>query len=296
MKRKLDADSAFDVVNTMLLILLSVVFLYPLFWLVMASISSPEAVWNGKVWLFPVDISFDGYLYVLNNQDIWRSTMNTVIYTVAGTSINLFLTVTAAYPLSRKEFMGSGFITLVYAVTLFFGGGMIPTYLLIKNLNMLNSIWALILPGAVSVWFIIVTRTFFQINIPDEMLDSAKIDGCSNVKCLIRIVLPLSIPILAVLSLFFSVGHWNSYFGAFLYMSDREQYPLQLILREIIVQSQVSFDSISLFDAKTAHDRIVLSEKIKYSIIVFSSLPLLVAYPFVQKHFKKGVLIGSIKG
>jgi putative aldouronate transport system permease protein len=292
-----NTDTIFSIVNYTVLLLLLIVMLYPLIFLLSASVSSPEAVWNGRVVLLPVGLSFEGYLYIFQNNEIWRSLFNTVAYTVLGTFINLFMTITAAYPLSRKEFMAKNFITVVYSFTLFFGGGLIPSYLLIRSLNMLDSIWAIILPGAVSVWFIIITRTFFQINIPNELLESAKIDGCSNINSLLKIVLPLSVPIIAALSLFFSVGHWNSFFNAFIYLSDRKKYPLQLILREIVVQSQVKLDgSMSLFDARSASQKLIIAEKIRYAVIVFSSLPLLVAYPFVQKHFKKGVLIGSIKG
>lgn len=292
-----NTDTLFSIINYAVLLLITTILLYPLIFLLSASVSSPEAVWNGRVVLLPVGLSFEGYLYIFRDNEIWRSLLNTVIYTVAGTLLNLFMTITAAYPLSRKEFMAKNFITAVYAFTLFFSGGLIPSYLLIKKLDMLNSIWSLILPGAVSVWFVIVTRTFFQTNIPTELLESAKIDGCSNVKSLLKIVLPLSVPIIAVLALFFSVGHWNSFFNAFIYLTDREKYPLQLILREIVIETRVNYDGIvSLFDAKSASEKLIIAEKIRYAIIVFSSLPLLVAYIFVQKHFKKGVLIGAIKG
>ncbi|MFD0871491.1 Inner membrane ABC transporter permease protein ycjP [Chlamydia abortus] len=287
-------DRIFNIINYSLLIIISIIVLYPLFFVVIASISSPGAVMRGEVWLWPKDLTWVGYKRVFANKEILMGYWNTILYTVIGTAINLVMTVAAAYPLSRKDFMLRNTFTAMIVFTMFFSGGMIPTYLLIKNLGMLNSFWVMVIPGAVSVWNILIMRTFFQNGIPYEMQEAASIDGCTNMQILTRIVLPLSMPIIAVMILFYSVGHWNSYFTALIYLTDRAKYPLQLFLREILVQGQmqemldISADSLSnsLMDA----------EAIKYAIVIVANLPILLLYPFLQKYFVKGVMIGAIKG
>ncbi|KRF04172.1 sugar ABC transporter permease [Paenibacillus sp. Soil766] len=278
----------------LMLVIVSVVVLYPLLFVAIASISNPEGVLRGEVWLWPKDITFVGYDRLLQNPDMIRGYANTITYTIVGTAINLGMTIAAAYPLSRSDFKGRNLFMAIIVFTMFFSGGMIPTYLLLKNLAMLNTFWVMVIPTAVSVWNILIMRTFFTTGMPNEIQEAAVIDGCSNMQLLLRIVLPLSMPIIAVMILFYSVGHWNAYFNALIYLNDRNMYPLQLFLREILVQGNmqemvnVSDDSLirSMMDA----------ESIKYAAVIFANLPVLILYPFLQKYFVKGVMIGAIKG
>jgi putative aldouronate transport system permease protein len=281
--------AAVCVVSTVILLMV----LYPLVYVMSASFSSPMALMAGKVWLFPVEPSLAGYKEVIAYKDVWIGYSNSIFYTVVGTLINVVVTIAAAYPLSRKDFNGRKFILLLFTFTMIFSGGMIPTYLLIKNLGMLNTRWALLIPNAMSVFNVIVMMSFFRSNIPDELLESAKMDGCSNFRFLTSIVLPLSGSIIAVTTLFYAVDHWNSFFDALLYLSDKKMFPLQIFLREILLLN--NSDSLTL-NITDQNQRLYLNELLKYSLIIFASLPLLVMYPFVQKHFVKGVMIGSIKG
>ncbi len=290
-------DLTFDIINHILLLLVLIVCVYPLIFVVSASISDPAQVWSGNVWLFPKGITFSGYKTIFEKDSIWIGYKNSLIYMVVGTLVNLFMTFTAAYPLSRKDFRAKGFLMGMYTVTMFFNGGLIPTYLLVKSLNLLDSIWAMILPNAVAFWNIVVTKTYFQTNIPDELLEAASMDGCSNIKFLVRIVLPLSAPIIAVMALFYGVGHWNSYFNALIYLSSRDKYPLQLFLREILLQNQIQSQMLETTSgAQALLEQQKVAETIKYGVIIVSSLPMLIIYPFVQKHFVKGIMVGSIKG
>ncbi|MGI2293894.1 carbohydrate ABC transporter permease [Paenibacillus sp. GXUN7292] len=277
-----------------LLIFIVIIVLYPLLFVLMASISNPGAVMRGEVWLWPVDITFSGYDKIFHNKEILTGYWNTIVYTVVGTAINLVMSIAAAYPLSRTDFYGRRIISFMMIFTMFFSGGMIPTYLLVKSLGMLNSMWALILPGAVSVYNILIMRTFFQNTIPSETQEAASIDGCSNLTTLVRIVLPLSLPIIAVMILFYSVGHWNAYFSAMIYLNDRELYPLQLFLREILIQGQMQ-EMLGVGD-DTNSNIVMEGEAIKYAIVIVANLPVLMLYPFLQKYFVKGVMIGAVKG
>lgn len=294
--RQSTQDTTFDIINYSLLMIMLIMFIWPLVFVVSASISSPTAVWNGEVWLLPKDISLEGYTRILQNENIWNGYKNSILYTLTGTMINLFMTVTAAYPLSRKDFYPRNVVMAIYTFTMFFGGGLIPNYLLVKELGMHNKIWAMIIPNAVAIWNIIITRTYFQTNIPNELREAASIDGCNNIKFLTRVVLPLSAPIIAVMTLFYGVGHWNAFFNALIYLQDRNKFPLQLILREILILSQVEQDMLSDVDPKEAAERMRIAETVKYGVIIVASLPVLTMYPFVQKHFVKGIMVGSIKG
>ncbi|MBM7654468.1 carbohydrate ABC transporter permease [Neobacillus cucumis] len=287
-------DKIFDVVNTVFLTLICLAVLYPLYFVIIASISNPNMVYNGEVWLFPKEITFEGYKRIFSDPKIWLGYKNTVIYTVVGTVVQVSLTLMAAYALSRKDFYGKSFFMMVILFTMFFNGGLIPTYLVVKDLGMLNTIWAMILPKAVAVWNLIVARSFFEENIPNELLEAGKIDGCSNTKFFLKVVLPLSKPIIAVMVLFYAVGQWNSYFDALIYLNDESLYPLQLILRNILTQNQLSVKMLSDLDNLAAQQQV--GEIIKYGIIIVGALPLLIVYPFVQRHFVKGVLIGGVKG
>lgn len=292
--RESAGDRVFGALVYVLLSTVLIIVLYPLVFVVSASISNPVTVLRGEMWLFPKELSFIGYERIFANPEILTGYGNTILYTTVGTSINLMMTVLAAYPLSRQDFKGRGVITWFIVFTMFFSGGLIPTYLLVKNLGLINTMWALILPGAVSVWNIIIMRTFFQSSIPGEIQESAAIDGCNNIQTLWRIVLPLSAPILAVMVLFYAVGHWNSYFSALIYLNDREKYPLQLLLREILIKSEV--DQMAGSMTTSTQQYLMEAEAIKYAIIIVANLPVLLLYPFLQRYFVKGMLIGAIKG
>ncbi|GIP41209.1 sugar ABC transporter permease [Paenibacillus sp. J31TS4] len=268
--------------------------LYPLVFVASASISDPLTVSKGEMWLLPKDLSLVGYERIFTNKEIWTGYSNTILYTVVGTAINLVMTIMAAYPLSRIDFSGRHVITGFIVFTMFFSGGLIPTYLLVKSLGMMNTMWALIIPGAVSVWNIIIMRTYFQTSIPNEIQESAAIDGCSNLQTLWRIVLPLSMPIIAVMVLFYSVGHWNAYFNGLIYLTDRSKYPLQLFLREILIKSEVDQMAGSMDLSVQKH--LMEAEAIKYAIVIVANLPVLLLYPFLQKYFMKGFLVGALKG
>jgi len=277
-----------------LLGVISLIVLYPVYFVMVASLSNPEDVMLGKVWLWPTDFSFVGYQRIFENNELMKGYLNTILYTFFGTVLNVVMTIAAAYPLSRHDFKGRNVFTLMIVFTMFFSGGMIPTYLLIKDLGILDTFWAMILPTAVSVWNILIMRTFFQNSIPKELQEAAFLDGCSNMKLLMRIILPLSGPVLAVMVLFYAVGHWNSYFNALIYLSDRDKYPLQLFLREILIQDQMQ-NMVDL-GSDTFSRSLMEVEAIKYAAVIVTNLPMLLLYPFLQKYFIKGVMIGAIKG
>jgi len=289
------ADKIFDIVNVTIISILGIILLWPLIFVVSASLSNPSAVWNGEVLLFPVGLNIDGYKYVFENKDVWLGYGNTLFYTVIGTIINLILTICAAYPLSRKDFVPRNFLMAVFVFTMYFNGGLIPTYLVVSDLGIINTRWALLLPTAVSIFNVIITRTYFQTSIPKSLQEAAEIDGCNTAQFLIRIVLPLSAPIIAVMALYYGVAHWNEYFNAMIYLQDKELYPLQLFLREILIQNQVTADMFGL-DAAELAKKAHLAETMKYSLIIVASLPILIVYPFIQKYFVKGIMIGAIKG
>lgn len=287
------ADKVFNIINYTFAALFFLAVLYPLINVVSSSFSSPEALISGRVWLFPVGFSLDGYKAVLAYKNVWIGYGNSLFYTVFGTLVNVAITVVAAYPLSRKDFQGRNIIMFIFTFTMLFSGGMIPSYLLVKSLGLMNTRWALIIPGAMSVYNVIVVRTFFSTNISEELLESAKLDGCSDFQFLTRIVLPLSSAVIAVITLWYSVGHWNSFFDALLYLTDKKMYPLQIFLREILLLNTVDELTANLAEESR---RIYMSELLKYALIIVATLPLLIMYPFVQKHFVKGVMVGSIKG
>ncbi|MEH7416803.1 carbohydrate ABC transporter permease [Neobacillus drentensis] len=293
-KIKSKEDKIFDTVNFIFLTLICLAVLYPLYFVVIASISNPDLVYNGSVWLLPKEITFEGYKRIFSDPKIWLGYKNTIIYTVLGTAVQLSLTLMAAYALSRKDLYGKTFFMLMILFTMFFSGGLIPTYLVVKDLGMLNTMWAMILPKAIAVWNLIVARSFFESSIPNELLEAGKIDGCSNTRFFLKIVLPLSKPIIAVMVLFYAVGNWNSYFDALIYLNDESLYPLQLILRNILIQNQLSVQMLSDLDNLAAQQHV--GEIIKYGVIIVAAIPLLIVYPFVQKYFVKGVLIGGVKG
>lgn len=295
MKRVGLSDKKFNLLNNIFLTVIVVVIVYPLIFVISASISDPVGVSSGKMWLWPVDITFDGYKKIMKDASIWLGYRNTIVYTFVGTVIHLFVLLPAAYALSRKELMGRKYILWIILFTMMFSGGIIPSFLVVKSLGMLDTIWALVIPGAVGAWSILVARAFFQQSIPDQLVEAAKIDGASDFHMFLRIVLPLSLPIVAVMSLFHAVNLWNQYFSALIYLSDRDKYPLQLILREILVVNQMQLGEGSGEQTESLIEQVRTGGLIKYAVIIVSSLPLLIAYPFLQRFFVQGVLIGSVK-
>lgn len=287
-------DLIFNIVNYTLLGLALVIYLYPLIYIVSSSFSSVDAVVKGKVWLFPVDFSLDGYKAVFKSSKIWSGYLNSFIYMIVGTSINLVVTFMAAYPLSRQDLKGRNAIMMFFTFTMIFSGGIVPTYLVVSKLKLINTIWAMVIPGALSVYFMIIAKTFFQTTIPVELQEAAEMEGCSTPKLIWYIILPLSKAIIAVLLLFYAIAHWNSYFDALLYLNTEDKQPLQIVLREILIKNEQN--ASMLRDAELMEKSEGLKQLLKYSLIVVSSLPVLCIYPFVQKYFVKGVMIGSVKG
>lgn len=263
-------DRAFNMIVYVILSLVAVIVLYPLIFVLSASFSDPQTVLRGEMLLWPEGFNLNSYSKIFQNQDILSGYSNTLLYTTIGTLINLVMTVLGAYPLSRKDFVGKNAVMALFVFTMFFGGGLIPTYLLIKDLGMLNTFWVMVIPNAVSIWNIIIMRTFFQQSIPYELQEAATIDGCSNIQILTRIILPLSMPIIAVMILFYAVGHWNAFFSALLYLSDKEKFPLQLILREILIQGQTS-DMVKM-STESAIKQQREVEGIKYAVLVVANI------------------------
>ena len=292
-KRARSDEPLFDAVVNAVSILLVLIVSYPLVYVVSASFSNPLSVVQGDVWLLPVHPNLDSYRYIITDGRIWNGYKNTVLYTVVGTAVNLVLTVLASYPLSRRDLPGRNIFMFLMVFTMYFSGGIIPSYLLIRSLGLLNTFWVMILPTAITTYNLIVMRTYFSVSIPTELLESGFIDGAGNFRLLVSLVLPLSGPIVAVIGLFYAVAHWNAFFNALIYLRDTQLYPLQLVLRDILLQSMVEdvgTDSLGL------REQVLISEGIKYAVIILSSLPVIVAYPYVQKYFVKGIMIGAIKG
>ncbi|HEU0165035.1 MAG TPA: carbohydrate ABC transporter permease [Thermomicrobiales bacterium] len=288
------ADRAFSIINYVILLLFFLAVAYPLIYVVSASFSDPSAVISGRMWLWPVDVTTNGYRAVFENNKVVTGFRNSLFYTVAGTFVSVVLTILAAYPLSRRDLAGRHIIMGLFLFTMLFNGGLIPTYLTVRALGMLNTPLAIIIPTALSVYNMIITRTFFQTTIPSEMLEAAQLDGCSDFRFVRDMVIPLSGPIIAVNALFYAVAQWNSYFSALIYLTNQSLFPLQLILREVLVQNQVDMSQIG--DVGKIYQRQQLADLLKYSLIVVASVPVLIIYPFVQKHFVRGVMIGSLKG
>ena len=287
------ADRAFHIVSAVILVMVLLVALYPLYFVLIASISNYKAVGRGEVILWPVDVSFDSYLKVFSRKSILIGYRNTLFYTVVGTAINLALTLLTGYALSVK-FPGRRVVNFFITFTMFFSGGIIPTYFVIRDLGLLNSIWVMLLPGAISAYNLILTRSFIEQSIPEEMYEAASIDGCSRTSYFLRIVLPLSGVLVSIMTLFYAVGHWNDYFNAMMYIDNPDLFPLQLVLREILINNNINVEE--MIDPEEIDRAEMLRESMKYALIVVGSLPVLVLYPFLQKYFVKGIMIGSIKG
>ena len=299
--RKLKRARGDVIYDTVIFIILTFIFLivaYPLYFVIISSISDPIEVSAGKVTLAPVGFTLDGYREVFKTKTVMRGFFNSLIITVMGTAINLLVTIPTSYALSRPDFTLKRPITLFYILTMFVSGGMMPTYIIVRATGLLNTWWSLILPGCLSVYNMIVGRTFFKNNIPLELMEAAKLDGCGNTKFFIYVVLPLSGAITAILCLYYGVGHWNSYFSALIYIQKSELWPLQLELRKIMVMNTSVATKQVMTEAELLEKKRLdaLKEMMKYSLIIISSIPVLIIYPFVQKHFDKGVMIGAVKG
>ncbi|THF74809.1 carbohydrate ABC transporter permease [Cohnella fermenti] len=286
-------ERLFNLLNGIVLTCILLAVLYPLIFVASASISDPLRVMRGEVLLWPKGITLEAYNRVFSNDEIWTGFRNTLLYASTGTLINLVMTILGAYPLSRAGLPGRKWVMMFLLVTMFFGGGIIPSYLVIKSLGLIDTYWVMVLPGAVSVYNLIVMRSFFE-NIPSELHEAAAIDGSSQTRLLMTIVLPLSIPILAVMVLFYGVGHWNAFFNGLIYLSDSDKYPLQLVIRQILINSQMQ----QMMDqsSESAATQLLMAESIKYALIIVTSLPVLLLYPLLQRYFVKGMMIGAIKG
>lgn len=286
-------DLAFNIVLYAICIIILLIVVYPLYFIVIASFSNPTEVANGKVWLWPSQFTVDGYKEILRHAEIWVGYRNTIFYTVAGTLIGLAVNIPAAYALSRRDLVGRKVITFYFIFTMFFNGGLIPTYFTIRDFGLYNSFWVMVLPFSVVVYHIIIARTFFDSSLPQGLLDAAQIDGCSNLRFFFQIALPLSKAVLAVIALYTAVAQWNAYFNALVYIKDDGLKPLQLIIRNILINNQ---SIAGTGDGLAAQEARRLSELIKYAVIIVTTVPIMCVYPFVQKYFSKGVMIGAIKG
>ena len=287
-------DRIFDAVVNVLVLLVCLVVLYPMYFVILASISDPAAVQTGQVLLLPKGVSFSAYRHIASDTRVWTGYLNTIIYAFFGTLLGTILTVGGGYALSRKDLVGRNFIMKMMVFTMYFSGGLVPTYMVVRDLNLINTYYVLIILGSFSVYNLIVTRTFFASKIPDGLLEAATIDGCGNGRFFFQIVVPLSKEIIAVVVLYIAVYHWNSYFNALIYVSKPKYYPLQMFLREILVSTQSLMSDGADLENQAEMQR--LSETIKYGVIIISSLPILILYPFLQRFFIRGVMIGSIKG
>ena len=286
-------DWLFNLANTIFLIFVSFVILYPLIHIISASLSAGEAIMSGQVGLIPVGFNLKAYQKVLEYPLIWVGFSNSLFYASIGTLVNVTMTLVAAYPLSRADLPCKNIFLTLFVFTMMFNGGIIPTYLLVKDVGLLNTRWALIIPNAISVWNLLITISFFRTSIPLELHEAAQLDGASDFNYFIKIMLPLSTPIIAVLTLYYAVGHWNQFFDAMLYLSKTELYPLQLILRQILIDSQIDLSLMT--DIREIAQREELQALIKYAVIVVTSLPVMLIYPFAQKHFVKGITLGAVK-
>ncbi len=291
--KALFGDKIFNLVNDGLMLLAALIVFYPLMYILSSAFSSPTAVSKGQVVFFPVDFSLRGFEEVFSHKAIVTGFANTLFYTVVGTLVNIVMTVAAAYPLSRKNMPGRRVLLFIFTFTMLFNGGLIPSYLLTAQLGLINKRAVMIIPVALNVFNVIICRTFFETTIPEELIEAAQLDGLSHTRFIIQIAMPLSKAIIAVLVLYYGLGHWNSYFQAFLYITDKSKFPLQIILRDILILNQVNeiIGDPLLYQAKQG-----MAQLLKYALIVVASVPFMLAYPFVAKYFVKGVMIGAVKG
>ena len=281
----------FYTINTFILLLLAFIVLYPLYFIIIASISDPDAVLAGKVFLYPVNITFSGFSKILEKSDVWRGYLNTIIYTILTVVISLLVTIPAGWALSRKNLLFRKAFMIYFIIPMFFGGGLIPFYNVMSSLHFVNTIWAIILPSVLSVWNLFMTKTFFESSIPNSLIEAAKIDGAGHFRTFITVVIPLAKPIIAVMALYYAIGQWNSYFNAMIFLQNEKLYPLQLVLKEILIATESTVGG----SGETILEQYRLATQIKYVSVIVSSIPVLMLYPFVQKYFEQGVMIGSLK-
>ncbi len=294
-ENKLSSDKVFEIANCVFLLILVIIVTYPLYYVLVASISDPYEVYAGKTFLLPSKVTFEGYARVFKEKSIAMGYVNSIYYTVLGTLVSVALIITTGYCVSKKTLPFRKAIMIFYVITMYFGGGLIPTYLVVSKTGLLNSVWSLILPGGVAVYNVIVARTYFESSIPEELYEAASIDGSGNMGTFFKIALPLAKPTLAVMVIFTMVAYWNDWFTSLIYMSDKAKYPLQLALRQILIQSQATATMIGNMDGGYAQANRI-TELIKFASIVVGAVPMLIAYPFVQKYFEKGFMAGAVKG
>lgn len=286
-------DHAFMAIVYVCLVLSALAVIIPLWFIIVSSFSSTTAVSTGQVLLWPVDFSLEGYERIFTSSSLMNGFKNSIIYAVVGTAINMLVTVLAAYPLSRRDIKGRGFIMGLFTFTMLFNGGMVPTFLVVNKLGMIDTIWAMVLPGALSVYNMILMRTYFMSSVPWELYESASIDGCRDTRYLISIALPLATPIVSVLILLYAVGHWNSYFNALLYLRSSSKIPLQMVLRDVLITNNAA---VNINDIASQLEQQYLKNLLQYSTIIVSTVPVMLLYPFAQRYFLSGIMIGSLKG
>lgn len=291
-RKRNSSDRIFYAVNALILGILAVIIIYPLYFIVIASFSDPDAVLAGKVVLFPVNITLEGYAKIIERADVWRGYLNTIIYTLLTVVLSLLVTIPAGWALSRKSLPGKKFWMIFFIIPMFFGGGLIPFYNVMSSLKLVNTIWAVVLPAILSVWNLFMTKTFFESSIPDGLLEAATIDGAGKFRIFFTLVIPLSKAVMAVMALYYAVGQWNSYFNAMIFLQDETLYPLQLVLKEILIASESTVGG----SGETILEQFRLANQLKYVSVIVSSIPVLMLYPFVQKYFQQGMMIGSLKG
>ncbi len=285
-------DKVFYTINAIVLGILALIVIYPLYFIIIASISDPDAVLAGQVVLYPVQITMSGFQKILERTDVWQGYLNTIIYTVLTVILSLVVTIPAGWALSRPTLPGKKLLMVYFIIPMFFGGGLIPFYNVMSSLGLINNMWAIVLPSILSVWNLFMTKTFFESSIPAGLVEAAKIDGAGEFRTFTSLVLPLSKAILAVMALYYAIGQWNSYFNAMIFLQDETMYPLQLVLKEILIASESTMGG----SGETILEQYRLANQIKYVSVIVSSVPVLMLYPFVQKYFNQGVMIGSLKG
>ena len=289
------SDRRFYVINAIIMTLVFLLYAWPLWFVIISSFSDPDLVQSGGVILFPRGLHVGGYTRIFDYPDILRSYLNSLLYTVSGTVLNIVMTVCAAYPLSREDFMPRKALTVLFVATMYISGGLIPTFLVVKGLGMYNTVWAMIVPGAVSIYNALILRSFFMYGIPKSIEEAAVLDGANTLQMLVRVMLPLVKPTLAVLILYYAVGHWNDYFSALIYINERKLLPLQSVLRDVLIVGKID-QTTSELEMEAIVKKMKQVQTLKYSVIIVSTLPLMRVYPFIQKHFVKGIMIGAVKG
>ena len=287
----LDGSIIFYSIVSIILILLALIVIYPLYFIIIASVSDPDAVLAGKVFLYPINITLSGFSKILQVSNVWRGYLNTIVFTVLTVLISLLVTIPAGWTLSRKNLPFRKFLMVYFIIPMFFGGGLIPFYNVMSGLRLINTMWAIIVPAVLSVWNLFMTKTFFESSIPNTLIEAAKIDGAGHIRTFVTIVVPLAKPIIAVMALYYAIGQWNSYFNAMIFLQDEKLYPLQLVLKEILLAAESTVGG----SGETILEQYRLATQIKYVSVIVSSLPVLMLYPFVQKYFEQGIMIGSLK-